>query len=338
MQNSFRYLKPLLLKTNTMKKGLLKSSCLGSLFIGSIFSLTAKAQIVYTDIKDITYTCNKKCGNCYVYDCSKTYALDLNKDGTADFNINTGREVRNYGGGDGESYCCLNPFSSWVSIGAINDNSVLAPPGSAVMAGSDISSVSTWSTGVLDNFKLRSVSRSCQFDYSGQCGIIQSEGDWPNSTDRYLGLKIILNGHTHYGWARLSVVVDNSKASFKIMDYAYESSPDRAIIAGDKGESVVAKPPTPSSSKEQPGSGKLLISPNPVSSSATISFSLPGSEKISVKIFDLSGKMIKTLADGKMDKGIHQLTWNAENAIAGIYILRLQTSSSIQTRKLVVIK
>jgi len=83
---------------------------------------------------------------------------------------------------------------------------------------------------------------------------------------------------------------------------------------------------------------KLQIYPNPVSSSAAISFSLPESEKISVKIFDLSGKMIKTLADGKMDKGMHQLTWNTENATAGIYILRLQTSSSAQTRKLVVIK
>jgi len=99
---------------------------------------------------------------------------------------------------------------------------------------------------------------------------------------------------------------------------------------------------TNSSQKETPslseGLQALSVVPNPVSASTTISFSLPESEKISARIYDMNGRLIKTLVIGKMDKGIHQLAWNTENATAGIYMLRLQTSSSMQTKKIIVEK
>src|SRR6187455_747170 len=110
-----------------------------------------QAQIVYTNIKDASFTCAQKCNhNCYEYNCSKTYPLDLNNDGTIDFNINTGCVVSKYDGGNG-TYCCINGFSNWVSIGPAGGGGVLGTLGSAaaVMSGSDISSLSAWSGGVL---------------------------------------------------------------------------------------------------------------------------------------------------------------------------------------------
>jgi hypothetical protein len=59
-------------------------------------------------------------------------------------------------------------------------------------------------------------------------------GPWGNVTNRYLGLKFKINGKFHYGWARLSVKA--LKGQFKITatltGYAYETIPDKAIIAG----------------------------------------------------------------------------------------------------------
>ena len=49
-------------------------------------------------------------------------------------------------------------------------------------------------------------------------------------------LKFTVDGNVHYGWARLQVA--NDVTSFTIKDYAYESTPDQAINAGDIGSSV----------------------------------------------------------------------------------------------------
>jgi type IX secretion system substrate protein len=323
-----------------MKQILVNSNSLLYLLLVSILmGHPVKAQIVYTDIKDVTFTCNKKCDNCYSYDCNKSYSLDLNNDGTTDFNINTGREVRNWDGGNG-TYCCTYEFSNWVSIRTVNDNSVLVTLGSAaaVMARSDISSISAWSAAVLGNFNLRSVSRNCQLDYSGLCGTIRSEGNWPSSTDRYLGLKIILNGQTYYGWARLSVIVDESKASFKIKDYAYERTPGQTIHAGDTGGASVAKP---SISKEPEANAtqiRLNIAPNPVSSNTTVSFTLLHQEKVSLNLYDITGRLVNKITEREFKEGPHLINLDTKNLIAGIYLLRLQSQSFIQTKKLVVLK
>ena len=53
-----------------------------------------------------------------------------------------------------------------------------------------------------------------------------------------------------------------------------------------------------------------------------ISFSLPQSENISVKIFDISGRLIATLADKILDKGETEITWDASEVNAGIYFLQ----------------
>ena len=82
---------------------------------------------------------------------------------------------------------------------------------------------------------------------------------------------------------------------------------------------------------------------NPVSNSTTILFSIPQSRNVSIQVFDLSGRLITTLANQKMQAGNHQLTWNANdengNAVSsGIYLLRLNTGSYSETKKLSVIK
>lgn len=85
-----------------------------------------------------------------------------------------------------------------------------------------------------------------------------SIGWWPGKTDKYLGLKIRVGVNTHYGWARLDVAGD--AASFTIKDYAYESTPDGCIYAGQIISGI------PENTRETGYS----ISPNPWTSSATL--------------------------------------------------------------------
>jgi ELWxxDGT repeat protein len=87
----------------------------------------------------------------------------------------------------------------------------------------------------------------------------------------------------------------------------------------------------------------IIIAPNPFSNSSTISFTLSTSQKVSIQIFDIEGRLIKTLANEQMPAGVHQITWNATNengsAVAnGMYYLKLNVGNYTETKKLSVIK
>jgi hypothetical protein len=57
-------------------------------------------------------------------------------------------------------------------------------------------------------------------------------GPWTNVKDRYLGLKFQITGKTHYGWARLNVKVSKTTITATLTGYAYETIPNKSIIAG----------------------------------------------------------------------------------------------------------
>jgi hypothetical protein len=59
-------------------------------------------------------------------------------------------------------------------------------------------------------------------------------GPWANVKDRYLGLKFQIEGETHYGWARLNVKVSKTKITATLTGYAYETIPNKPIIAGKR--------------------------------------------------------------------------------------------------------
>jgi hypothetical protein len=65
-------------------------------------------------------------------------------------------------------------------------------------------------------------------------------GPWFNVTNRYLGLKFKIKGKTHYGWARLTVTGTFGSIVATLTGYAYETIPNKPIIAGaTKGPDVI---------------------------------------------------------------------------------------------------
>jgi hypothetical protein len=81
--------------------------------------------------------------------------------------------------------------------------------------------------------------------------------------------------------------------------------------------------------------------PNPVANGLThISFTISEPTKASLKIYDASGRIVKTLVNSKLERGVYNLNWNGiddhNNAIAeGIYFYTLQTDNQSFTKKLV---
>ena len=78
--------------------------------------------------------------------------------------------------------------------------------------------------------------------------------------------------------------------------------------------------------------------PNPFNPETTISFSLPEKANISLKIFDLLGREVATLASGEMNEGHHKVVFNAKNLSSGLYIYRLEAGEFSAVRKLLLLK
>jgi len=88
---------------------------------------------------------------------------------------------------------------------------------------------------------------------------------------------------------------------------------------------------------------RLNVYPNPVSSSATILFSLDHPQKVSLKIFDVMGRQVKTLGNNELAAGIYTIQWNVNDAKGravptGIYFLRIETDNHSEIKKISVIK
>jgi len=85
-------------------------------------------------------------------------------------------------------------------------------------------------------------------------------------------------------------------------------------------------------------SNEVVIFPNPVANTTTIAFSFSQSQKVSLKIFDVSGRLVTTLADASFEEGDYEIIWNAGEVNAGIYFLRFETASYSENQKLIVTK
>lgn len=60
--------------------------------------------------------------------------------------------------------------------------------------------------------------------------------NWNGVTDKYLGLKFVVGGNTHYGWARLDSYAIGD--SIVLKDYAFEATPNVGILTGAMGASL----------------------------------------------------------------------------------------------------
>jgi len=85
-------------------------------------------------------------------------------------------------------------------------------------------------------------------------------GRWLNVSDRYLGLKFFAGGTLHYGWARFNVTASNGKITAMLTGYAYETIPNRPILAGKtKGtDEEVANSTSLTSANPEPAALGLL--------------------------------------------------------------------------------
>jgi sugar lactone lactonase YvrE len=92
-----------------------------------------------------------------------------------------------------------------------------------------------------------------------------------------------------------------------------------------------------------PGSKLEPIWPNPSAGRATISFALASPGHAKLAIYDVAGRLVKTIVDGELDAGSHRVEWqgiddSGKINLPGVYFARLETRGFTQTRKILYLR
>jgi hypothetical protein len=179
--------------------------------------------------------------------------LDLNHDGINDFALSLSTIGYRYTIAD-------------FRVTALDGGAVIGTPGyprpygSALVRGGKIGPSAHFS---VDAGGSALVERSFAFDVYTSGGSRRLThrlyGKWNgNVPNRYLGVKFLIDGETHYGWLRLTVNTPGVSAT--ISAYAYETLPNQRILAGVEGQSSAAVQAEPKAeSAGRPSLGMLAL-------------------------------------------------------------------------------
>jgi len=78
--------------------------------------------------------------------------------------------------------------------------------------------------------------------------------------------------------------------------------------------------------------------PNPFNPSTSFRFHIGHPAEVSIAIFDILGRMVKTLIAQRLGAGDYTVTWNAGTRSSGIYFCRMRAGDYTEIRKLLLVK
>jgi hypothetical protein len=79
--------------------------------------------------------------------------------------------------------------------------------------------------------------------------------------------------------------------------------------------------------------------PNPFNPSTTIRFTLPEASNVSITVFDMLGRSVRTLIDGRaMEAGAHEVAFDANDLASGTYLYRMDAGATTITRQMTLVK
>jgi hypothetical protein len=111
------------------------------------------------------------------------------------------------------------------------------------------------------------------------------------------------------GWSeRLKITVDNALST----EYNFSPVSDRTVF--------------------------IQNYPNPFDFRTTFKFTIPGKEKVTLEIFNMTGMKVATPVQSILDQGIHNVRFSAAVLTAGVYFYRLTFGNASMVRKMAIIR
>jgi len=78
--------------------------------------------------------------------------------------------------------------------------------------------------------------------------------------------------------------------------------------------------------------------PNPFNPSTTVRFSLPSEEHVTLTVFDIMGREVGRLAEGRYAAGEYSVAWDASRFASGVYLCRLTAGAISLSRTMTLMK
>jgi hypothetical protein len=159
------------------------------------------------------------------------------------------------------------------------------------------------------------------------------------STDGGFSYATIVAGESNdslYTWTVPAISSDNCR--IRVIAYDSNGVPGSAI---SDGLFHIVQLPT-GVSPAHPAL-RLDAYPNPLNPSTTIEYTVPTAGRVSLRVYSVDGRLVRTLVDGAQPRGDRRIAWDGANdagetVASGIYLLRLETGGGARTRKLVLLK
>jgi hypothetical protein len=116
------------------------------------------------------------------------------------------------------------------------------------------------------------------------------------------------------------------------------ANPHYALVSGGEGFERRLELRTGNSFEEVPPAAFALdpVFPNPVQDAATIVYRIPQSSTMTLSVYDLLGRRVRTLKTGPCAAGTHHLVFDAANLAPGVYAIQLKAGGRSHTRMLTV--
>ena len=78
--------------------------------------------------------------------------------------------------------------------------------------------------------------------------------------------------------------------------------------------------------------------PNPFNPTTVISYQLPSSSFVTLKVYDILGRQVETLVEGNQKAGSYRVIFNGDELASGVYFYRITTDRYAATRKMLLLK
>ncbi len=147
-----------------------------------------------------------------------------------------------------------------------------------------------------------------------------------------IGLFPDILDRTGFVWTKLG---DGSRLAAGSGDSGVE------LLFADTGEPVGASDWFAPSARTEaaPAEATALSSyPNPFHSTTTVEYAVAETDLVTLRVYDLTGRVVATLAEGAQAAGTHRVSFDGHGLAAGTYLYRLQVGSETQTHRVVLMK
>jgi len=143
-----------------------------------------------------------------------------------------------------------------------------------------------------------------------------------NDTDYFIKAAAILNLGQREGYVKVKFADLAPQVSYAL--YNNEEN-----LAKGSAEALVELPKTSRMSQNFP---------NPFNPQTLISCEPPQAEKVQLTVYNIKGQIVRELAQGSYEAGIHEVIFDGGNLATGVYLYRLQAGSFVQTKRMLLLK